>query len=255
MTSATYIPIVDEFADDGQESRSCLRLGDRFWFVGGDNDWSEPSTTSVYEESIQNELAGAIDDMDIGRELRIETLAMQFRAHILEFVKEPFDGTRESEFAEYVHRSIAHRGDIAIAAWRRAARRSELSERKPAPTASEIDAWFSGLDQDAEENGNLMPPMALIEEAKRIVGGLERDLLEECDVYTLEKGEVAIEVFGEHGYAFLLICELDGRALCIIAEPNRSRRARYESSESLPDNFLRDGLIAVRHAHRRPQLG
>ena len=249
MTSATSIPIVDEFADDGQELRSCLRIGDRFWLLGGDADSGRPSTTSAYDDSIQNELPGAIDDVDIGRELWIETLAMQFGAHIREFGKDPIDGTRDVDFAEYVHRSIAHRGGIAITAWRRAARRSELAERRPFPTTHEIDSWFSGLEQDSEETGNLMPTVALIEEAKRIAVRLDRDLLEGCDVYTLERGEVTIEVFGEHGYGFLLICEPDGGALCVIAEPTRSRRARYESSKSLPDNFLRDGLIAVRRAH------
>ena len=250
------VSATDEFMDVGWSPGRSLRLGNRFWLLGGGN-LDDPPSVSMHGGGDQDEPAnptdGPVGDQDIGQELWIQTLAVQFGARLRESDNSPFAGTRGIEFDEYVRWSIEQYGVAAISAWHHAVRQLRLTEHQPAATVREIDTWFDGLEQDAEDAGNLMPTAALIEEAKRIVSGLDWDLLEGCDVYTLEQGEIAIEVFGEHGHAFLLTCEPDGGALCVIAQPGYSRRARYESSQSLPDNFLRDGLISVRRAHRQPQ--
>ena len=111
------------------------------------------------------------------------------------------------------------------------------------------DALFDGIERDARENGNPVPTQAVVDEAKRIARGLDQTLLDECDVYTLEEGKIAIEVFGLPGHGFLLICEPGGNALCIVTERGVSRRARYESSSSLPDGFLHEGLADARRGY------
>ena len=105
--------------------------------------------------------------------------------------------------------------------------------------------WFGGLGDDAVAAGNPMPDDAVIEESKRVVRGLLHYLLVAPDVYTTEDGEVAVEVFGERGRAFLLVCEPGGSALCAVTVNGVSRRARYENSVGLPDGFLKEGLREV----------
>ena len=85
----------------------------------------------------------------------------------------------------------------------------------------------------------------MADETKRIVLGLRTYLSSNTDVYTMEDGEIAVEVFGSPGRGFLLVCEPAGGALCIVTVDGVSRRARYESSAILPDNFLKDGLRDV----------
>ena len=109
-----------------------------------------------------------------------------------------------------------------------------------------IDSWFNGLQTDAENAGIPMPSQTVVDEAKRIVFGLSRDLPHDTDVYTLEEGKIVVEVFGSNGRGFQLICEPNGSALCLVTEGNASRRARYENSVVLPDGFIREGLRAVR---------
>ena len=114
------------------------------------------------------------------------------------------------------------------------------------PQANISDALFGGLEADAIDAENSIPPREVVDEAKRIVQRLNQNLLDDCDVYTLEEGKVAIEVFGLPGHGFLLICEPGGSALCIVTHRGVSRRARYESSATLPDGFLHEGLADAR---------
>ena len=125
--------------------------------------------------------------------------------------------------------------DIEITPWPR-----------PLPHDNVSDALFGGLKADAIDAGNPIPPQEVVDEAKRIVRRLNQNLLDDCDVYTLEEGKVAIEVFGLPGHGFLLICEPGGGALCIVTYRGVSRRARYESSATLPDGFLHEGLADAR---------
>ena len=109
-----------------------------------------------------------------------------------------------------------------------------------------VDSWFADLSQEADDNGEPMPPESDPEEARRIVLRLRGQLPEDTDVYLMDGGKIAIEVYGDLGYAFLLVCEPGGSALCVVTVDGVSRRARYESSRTLPDSFIREGLNDVR---------
>ena len=109
-----------------------------------------------------------------------------------------------------------------------------------------VGSWFAGLSQEADDADEPMPPESDIEEAKRIVLRLLNQLPEDTDVYLMDGGKIAIEVYGDLGYAFLLVCEPGGSALCVVTVNGVSRRARYESSRILPDYFVREGLNDVR---------
>ena len=115
------------------------------------------------------------------------------------------------------------------------------------PVATDVvDSWFAYLSQEAEDTGEPMPPESDVEEARRIVLRLRGQLPEDTDVYLMDGGKIAIEVYGDLGYAFLLVCEPGGSALCVVTVNGVSRRARYESSRTLPDSFIREGLNDVR---------
>ena len=111
-----------------------------------------------------------------------------------------------------------------------------------------IDRWIGGLATDAKNAGNPEPSASVLEETRRIALGLHHNLPDDTDLYTLEEGKVAIEVFGTTGRAFLLVLEPGGAALCLITTPGTSRRARYDNSAILPDSFIREGLQSVRFA-------
>ena len=55
-----------------------------------------------------------------------------------------------------------------------------------------------------------------------------------------------VPVAGEAGCAFLLVCEPGGSALCVVTANGVSWRARYKTSQGLPDNFVREGIGDVR---------
>ena len=111
-----------------------------------------------------------------------------------------------------------------------------------------VDGWFSTLGSGPSGLGDLMPDESVRNEARRIARRLRTQLPPDTDVYAMEGGKVAIELYGPFGYGFLLICEPGGGALCIVTTDGVSRRARYESSLSLPDGFIIEGLKDVRPA-------
>ena len=104
----------------------------------------------------------------------------------------------------------------------------------------EVDSRFDRLVEEGDDEP--MPSADVFSEAKRIVRQLH--LPEDADLYVLDGG-IAVELYGSPGHGFLLICEPGGGALCIVTVAGVSRRARYESSDVLPDGFVVEGLASV----------
>ena len=61
-------------------------------------------------------------------------------------------------------------------------------------------------------------------------------------VYPLFDGEIAIEAVVASRGSVLLSCEPDGTVLCLVNIDRRSRHAKYETADPLPDEFLREAL-------------
>ena len=114
-------------------------------------------------------------------------------------------------------------------------------------TGNVVDKWFLSLVEEVSAEEEHLSERVL-REAKRIVHGLRKRLPVDTDIYPMDGGKVAVELYGESGYGFLLVCEPEGSALCVVTVGSVSRRARYEDSSVLPDGFLREGLKAVRPA-------
>ena len=111
---------------------------------------------------------------------------------------------------------------------------------------SVIDGWFVALEQDPAMPDQSATFGEVGDECKRIVRILNGWLPADADVYSMDEGKIAVEVFAEANNGFLLVCEPHRQAVCIVTVRGISRRARYEDSAVLPDGFLREGLDAVR---------
>ena len=125
-------------------------------------------------------------------------------------------------------------------------RRNPIRSTNEAPVTDDvIDDWFLALAEEATTEGATLSKQVL-DEAKRIVRGLRKELPLNTDIYPMDEGKVAIELYGAFGHGFLLVCEPGGSALCIVTVGGVSRRARYDNSTGLPDGFLHEGLRDVR---------
>ncbi len=112
-------------------------------------------------------------------------------------------------------------------------------------THDKVDGWFNALTEDAADTGEPMPSKSVFNEAKRIAHGIRSQLPTTTDVYLMDGGKIALELYGDFGHGFLLVCEPGGSALCIVTVDGVSRRARYENSSVLPDGFISEGLSDV----------
>ena len=65
------------------------------------------------------------------------------------------------------------------------------------------------------------------------------------EVYPTPDGEIAIDAPGGHGRSVLLLCGSEGGALCLVNMSGEHRRARYSTTETLPDGFVREALTEL----------
>ena len=49
--------------------------------------------------------------------------------------------------------------------------------------------------------------------------------------------EIAIDAPGGHGRSVLLLCDSEGGTLCLVNMNGNHRRARYDTTNTLPDGF------------------
>ena len=145
------------------------------------------------------------------------------------------------------HQEHSPKGSVRVASYD-ARREMSITLAGPGPSDQAISNWLSAAVLEAEGSEDEVPTGEVVEEARRIITKLRDSLPDDTDVYPMDKGEIALSVFGRSGNAYLLVLEPDGGALCIVTVDGVSRRARYQTSARLPDNFLKDGLDEVRPA-------
>ncbi len=119
-----------------------------------------------------------------------------------------------------------------------------------------IEKWLADVVDESEETKMNDVPKGVIDECRRIIRGLREYLPYDTDVYLVEGEGIAVEVFGEPGYAYLMICELGGDVRCFVTVNGIARSAHYKSSKRLPDGFLREGLeqMSPSYAYMRSSL-
>ena len=108
-----------------------------------------------------------------------------------------------------------------------------------------IDKWLMDAVEECEDIEIADLPKGVVDETRRIMQALRGLLPSNTDVYLIEGEGIAVEVFGETGFAYLLICELNGEVRCFVTANGIARSAHYKSSKRLPDGFLQEGLEQV----------
>ena len=98
---------------------------------------------------------------------------------------------------------------------------------------------------EASEEAFPFPSDVALANADRLLREMHRISPRRYEVYPTPDGEIAIDAPGEHGRSVLLLCNPEGGALCLVNMNGDHRRARYVTTERLPDRFLRDALAEL----------
>lgn len=153
----------------------------------------------------------ALDALDVIR----SSASSQVKAHTKE---------RAAELAAYLRESVAalpqaHNVELTAAL-------NDLQESK----------------SEAHEVGYPIPSDKVLENSERLLKAMYRISPRRYEVYPTPDGEIAIDAPGGYNRSVLLLCDSQGGVLCLVNMNGNHRRARYSSSERLPDGFVREAL-------------
>ena len=104
---------------------------------------------------------------------------------------------------------------------------------------------LNAATDEAAEEGFSWPCATALENARRLVNALYRISPRRFEVYPTPDGEIAIDASGGHGRSVLVLCDSKGGALCLVNMNGNHRRARYSTTERLPDGFMREALAEL----------
>ena len=99
--------------------------------------------------------------------------------------------------------------------------------------------------EEAEEEGFPPPKEIALDNAKRLLREMYAITPRRYEVYPMPDGEVAIDAPDGRGSSVLLLCDSDGGALCLVNMKGKHRRARYSTTETLPDGFIREAMAEL----------
>ena len=151
--------------------------------------------------------------------------------------------------------SRSPQGDLFWTAVPHIVRKNEDSSSK-APTsagpssdedlhAALYDLWCAR--EEATEEGFPAPSESALANANRLLKEIYGISRRRFEVYPTQDGDVAIDAPGGHGRSVLLLCDSQGGALCMVNVNGNHRRARYSTTEMLPDGFIRDALAELEY--------
>ena len=133
----------------------------------------------------------------------------------------------------------------------------------PGETSSSDFYWADELNEglydlrqatnEAIEEGFPVPSGTALENADRLLREMYRISPRRFEVYPTPDGEIAIDAPGGHGRSVLLLCDSEGGALCLVNMNGNPRRARYSTTERLPDGFVREALAELEHESYQAQ--
>lgn len=99
--------------------------------------------------------------------------------------------------------------------------------------------------EEAEEEGFPIPKEVVLENSKRLLREMYAISPRRFEVYPMPDGEVAIDAPDGRGSSVLLLCDSNGGALCLVNMKGKHRRARYSTTEALPDGFIREAMAEL----------
>ena len=104
--------------------------------------------------------------------------------------------------------------------------------------------------KEASEEGFPAPSDNALANANRLLKEMYGISRRRFEVYPTQDGEIAIDAPGGYGRSVLLLCDSQGGALCLVNMNGKHRRARYSSTEMLPDGFVREALTELESQDR-----
>ena len=87
-----------------------------------------------------------------------------------------------------------------------------------------------------------VPSEIALENADRLLREMYLISPRRFEVYPTPDGEIAIDAPGGHRRSVLLLCDSEGGVLCLVNMNGNHRRARYDTTNTLPDGFVREAL-------------
>ncbi|MYD60045.1 MAG: hypothetical protein F4W91_03295 [Gemmatimonadetes bacterium] len=106
---------------------------------------------------------------------------------------------------------------------------------------------------EALEEGFPVPSELALENAERLLREMYLISPRRYEVYPTPDGEIAIDAPGGYGRSVLLLCDFEGSALCLVNMNGNHRRAHYDTTNTLPDGFVREALIELEQwDHKTP---
>ena len=91
---------------------------------------------------------------------------------------------------------------------------------------------------EAIEVGFPQPSDTALENAERLLREMYGISPRRFEVYPTPDGEIAIDAPDGQGRSVILLCDSEGGALCMVNFNGHYRRARYSTTETLPDGFI-----------------
>ena len=113
------------------------------------------------------------------------------------------------------------------------------------PLLSAAQQELAEVGDEAREEGYPEPSALAFENACRLLPAMYAILPGQFAVYPMPDGEIAIHAPGGYERSVILLCESDGGALCLVNLGVEHRRARYSTTRTLPDGFVREALAEM----------
>ena len=122
----------------------------------------------------------------------------------------------------------------------------------PVELVNALDDLQNTTDEAIEE-GFPVPSGIALKNADRLLREMYRISPRRFEVYPTPDGEIAIDAPGGYGRSVLLLCDSEGGALCLVNMDGNPRRARYFTTERLPDGFVREALAELEYESAQAQ--
>ena len=104
---------------------------------------------------------------------------------------------------------------------------------------------LQNASDEAREEGFPVPTNTALQNSEILLKEMYWISPRRFEVYPTPDGEIAIDAPGGHGRSVLLLCGSEGGALCLVNMSGEHRRARYSTTETLPDGFVREALTEL----------
>ena len=99
---------------------------------------------------------------------------------------------------------------------------------------------------EAREEGLPQPSDTALGNAERLLREMYGNSPRRFEVYPTPDGEIAIDAPDGQGRSVILLCDSEGGALCMVNLNGHHRRARYSTTETLPDGFVYEALVELK---------